>query len=339
MTELDQVAEEQAALRRVATLVAEGAPPGELFAAVGDEIAAVLGVSSASVSRFLADGHSVVLASLNHPGFPVGSRWRPDEGTLNASILETARPVRIDQSAMSGPIAVASRISDVASVVGAPIIVEGSVWGMVAVGRQHSDEPLPADTEVRLTSFTELVATAISNTEARDSERRLTQEQAALRRVATLVAESAPPERLFSAVAAEVALVLGVSGAEVDRYEPDGTAVMMAVWRDQAWAVVDSVLHVGMRWPPEPGSLTATIQRTGGAARIDDFERRCSYQLIASTFLAQRHGRFARGCGSPVESSSGGSRYWSQPIVSDLPERPVVQQRALSTAAWGTAAP
>jgi signal transduction histidine kinase/putative methionine-R-sulfoxide reductase with GAF domain len=271
MSELDQVAGEQAALRRVATLVAEGAPPGELFAAVAEEVAAVVGVSSASVSRFLADGSSVVLASLNDPGFPVGSRWRPDEGTLNASILATARPVRIDQSAMAGPIAVASRVSDVRSVVGVPIIVEGGVWGMVAVGRQHSDESLPADTEARLTNFTELVATAISNAEARESERRLGEEQAALRRVATLVAESAPPERLFSAVAAEVAFVLGVSGAEVDRYEPDGTAVMMAVWRDQGWDVVDSALHVGMRWPPEPGSLTATIQRTGGTARVDDY--------------------------------------------------------------------
>src|SRR5262249_61513524 len=114
------------------------------------------------------DLSSVVLASLNDPGFPIGSRWRPDEGTLNLKILETGQPVRIDQEEMSGPIAEASRVSEVRSVVGVPIVVEGSVWGMVAVGRQHSDEPLPADTEVRLSDFTELVATAISNAEARD---------------------------------------------------------------------------------------------------------------------------------------------------------------------------
>src|SRR5262249_13579643 len=122
--ELAQLADEQAALRRVATLVAEGAATGELFAAVADEVAAVVGVSSASVSRFLPDRSSVVLASLNDPGFPIGSRWRPDEGTLNAKILETGQPVRIDQKAMSGPIAEASRVSDVRSVVGAPIVVE-----------------------------------------------------------------------------------------------------------------------------------------------------------------------------------------------------------------------
>src|SRR5262249_46473542 len=119
--EVARLANEQAGLRRVATLVAEGAAPADLFAAVAAQAAAVLGVSSASISRFLSDGVSVVLASLNDPGFPIGSRWQPDEGTLNAIILDTRRPVRIDQSTMSGPIAEASQVSDVGSVVGAPI--------------------------------------------------------------------------------------------------------------------------------------------------------------------------------------------------------------------------
>ena len=104
---------------------------------------------------------------------------------------------RIDQKVLSGPIAEASRISDVRSAVAAPIVVEGSVWGMVAVGRQHSDEPLPPETETRLAAFTELIATAIANAEARDALRRLADEQAALRRVATLVAGGAPDAELL----------------------------------------------------------------------------------------------------------------------------------------------
>src|SRR5262249_9205006 len=124
--------DEQASLRRVATLVAEGGTSSELFSAVAEEVAAVVGVSSGSVSRFLPDGSSIVLASHNDPGFPPGSRWTADEGTLNAAILE-GRPARIDQTGMTGPIAEASKVSAVWSVVGAPIVVEGSVWGMVAV--------------------------------------------------------------------------------------------------------------------------------------------------------------------------------------------------------------
>src|SRR6478609_6123755 len=112
---LAQLVEEQAALRRVATLVAEGAAPTDLFAAVAVEAAAVVGVSSCTVSRFLPDGFSVVLASHNDSGFPVGSRWRTDEGNLSAAILEAARPARVDQKMLSGPIAEAARISNVRS--------------------------------------------------------------------------------------------------------------------------------------------------------------------------------------------------------------------------------
>jgi GAF domain-containing protein len=263
-----RLADEQAALRRVATLVAEGAAPGELFAAVADEVAAVIGVSSASVSRFLPDGFSVVLASLNDPGFPIGSRWRPDEGTLNANILATGQPVRIDQSAMSGPIAEASRVSDVRSVVGVPIVVEGSVWGMVAVGRQHSDDPLPADTEVRLTDFTELIATAIANAQARDDVVRLADEQAALRRVATLVAQGAEPAEMFAAVSAEVDRLFfsdpdtsDVAG--VVRFEPGPELVAVGVSK-----TLDAV-PLGSRWEPDDLLAPTRVLRTGRSARVD----------------------------------------------------------------------
>jgi GAF domain-containing protein len=203
-----------------------------------------------------------VLASLNDPGFPVGSRWGPDEGTLNATILETGRPVRIDQSAMSGPIADASRVSDVGSVVGVPIVVDGSVWGMVAVGRQHSDEPLPADTEVRLSDFTELVATAISNAEARDSERRLADQQAALRRVATLVARGVEPLETFSAVCEEVGRVFGSRYAGLARFEPDGSGQVILGLSEGI-----SNIPIGTRWPFEEFLATTIVHRTGRPAR------------------------------------------------------------------------
>jgi GAF domain-containing protein len=266
-SELRRVAEEQAALRRVATLVAKGAVPAELFAAVADEVAAVLGVSSASVSRFLPGGESIVLASLNDPGFPVGSRWSPDEGTLNAAILETALPVRIDQSGLTGAIAEASRVSDVGSVVGVPIIVEGGVWGMIAVGRQGSDEPLPAYTEVRLTDFTELVATAISNAEARDGERTLGEEQAALRRVATLVARDAPSNQVFEAVAIEVGKLFGTDITLVGRYDADGGATAIGNWTASGRGV-----PVGTRTALGGNNVLTMVAETGKPARVDWYD-------------------------------------------------------------------
>lgn len=77
----------------------------------------------------------------------------------------------------------------------APIAVEARAWGALLVVRSTRTEPLPADSEARLEVFTDLVATAISNAQARADVQRLAHEPAALRRVATLVArESLPAE-------------------------------------------------------------------------------------------------------------------------------------------------
>ena len=79
--------------------------------------------------------------------------------------------------------------------------------GAVLVGYRRA--LLPADTEARLASFAGLVATATANTESRASLARLAEEQAALRRVATLVAQGVPPVEIFSAVSDEAAGLFG----------------------------------------------------------------------------------------------------------------------------------
>jgi signal transduction histidine kinase len=82
-------------------------------------------------------------------------------------VFETGRPARIDSFAdASGPIGAAQRGSGTRSAVGAPITVEGRLWGMIYAG-STLEEPLPPDTEARLVSFTELVATAIANAQSR----------------------------------------------------------------------------------------------------------------------------------------------------------------------------
>src|SRR5207244_7313725 len=161
----------------------------DLFSAVAREVSEVLGVPTVTVSHYEPDRSFTVIACTNNPGFPVGSRWPLDGPSLAATIHDTGRAARIDEySKLPGIVAAAVRDSSIRSAVGAPIVVDGTVWGHISVASMDP-EPLPADTECRLCNFTELVGTAISNAEARDDLRRLADEQAGLRRVATLVAQ------------------------------------------------------------------------------------------------------------------------------------------------------
>ena len=109
-----------------------------------------------------------------------------------------------------------------------PVSVEGRAWGVLIVGSRA--EPLPAGTEARLAGFTELAATAIANAQARVELRGFAEEQAALRRVATLVARGAPPGEVLSAVAGEAGRLLGADYAGMSRYDADGSITVVATW-------------------------------------------------------------------------------------------------------------
>jgi signal transduction histidine kinase len=167
--DLRQLAEEQAALRRVATLVAHGTPPAVIFSAVAQEVGRLLGTDVAAVSRFEPDGSSVLAATLGElEGLPVGKRWRSDEALATTTVRRTGRPARADDAgyqSASGPVTDVLRGLGIRSSVASPIVVEGSLWGAMVVASKH--ELLPGDTEERMESFTELVGTAIANAESR----------------------------------------------------------------------------------------------------------------------------------------------------------------------------
>src|SRR5262249_8142428 len=157
--------EEQAALRRVATLVARGVLPDELLAAVTPESRRGLPAEFANLGRYQPDGPITFLAASPRPGLlPGGSRMPPRGCTLSTARPRTRRPVRIDDyPEATGPIADAVRELGSRVAAGAPIVVEGRLWGVLIVS-STGDRPLPADIEARLADFTELVATAIANT-------------------------------------------------------------------------------------------------------------------------------------------------------------------------------
>jgi GAF domain-containing protein len=117
------------------------------------------------------------------------------------------------------------------SAVASPIFVEGEVWGAICVASRIPS--LPPDTERRLDDFTDLVATAIVNADFRDALARLAEEQAALRRVATLVAEEVAPERIFAAVCEQVGHLLEADISALEIFPGDGTATLIASWSNE----------------------------------------------------------------------------------------------------------
>jgi GAF domain-containing protein len=261
--ELVRLADEQATLRRLATLVTHEAPRGEVFTAIAEGIGGLLGIEEVRMLRYEGDESVVVEAGWgNDPSvFPVGARHAVNGDNVASRVLRSGEPARIDNYAdASGAMAEAARSVGLRCVVGAPILVDGRVWGLMAAGTMQPD-PLARDTGARLAQFTELMATAIANTESRARAERLADEQAALRRVATLVARGAGPEDVFRAVAEEVGSLLGHDTSAMVRFEPDGTATVLGGRRPRT--------AIGARVALDPGDVVAIVRRTARAARFD----------------------------------------------------------------------
>ncbi|GAA1266314.1 hypothetical protein GCM10009609_31860 [Pseudonocardia aurantiaca] len=263
------LAEEQAALRRVATLVARGLPPAEIFAAVTHQVGSVLGAEDALIVRLDPDGATTLAATTGAYAatMPVGSRWTLEPPLALAVALRTGHPARLDDiSQAPGAYGDAIRRLGIRSAVAAPIVVEGHAWGAIVVGARR--ERLPADTEERMARFTELVGAAIANADSREELRVLADEQAALRRVAMLVARGVPPAEVIAAVTHEVGRVLGSDATVILRLDPDGAATVAA----GTGAYADA-LPVGSRWELEPPLAMAAVLNTGRSARLDDYDR------------------------------------------------------------------
>jgi signal transduction histidine kinase len=169
--ELRRIAEEQAALRQVATLVARGVPPPEVFSAVAAETGRVLRADCTAVARFEPDGSVTIVGSWAKPGAPglappLGSRWPAEEASVSGRVQRTGRPAWMRYETARGPASVWALEHGIRSSVGSPIIVEGRLWGVISAFSGEAG-PQPEGTEERLLAFTELVAMAVANTESR----------------------------------------------------------------------------------------------------------------------------------------------------------------------------
>src|SRR5262249_31490060 len=154
-----------------------------------------------------------------------------------------------DYGDLGGMIADAAMGAGFVSAIGSPIIVDGSTWGCVIAISTHPD-PIPEGAENRLSLFTELVATAVSNLQAHGDWRGLADERAALRRVATLVAEGIDSSGIFDAVCSETGRLLGATAVNLSRYTVDGFNETMA-----GWSLGDTHVPVGTRLAITPDTL------------------------------------------------------------------------------------
>jgi signal transduction histidine kinase len=160
-----RLAAEQAALRRVATLVVRGGEPLEVFGAVAEEMRRCVPSDTAGLWRFENTGEITIVAAAADPAalakWPVGTRTPVDGNTIATLVQRTGRPARIDSyDNVAGSIAGRVRGVGVHAAVGVPVIVDGRVWGLAGVGSLQLG-PMPADTEARIGRFAELAAIAV----------------------------------------------------------------------------------------------------------------------------------------------------------------------------------
>jgi PAS domain S-box-containing protein len=166
--ELRMLADQQASLRRVATLVARGVSPSEVFSAVAAELARCLGMHHSCLFRYEHDGAGILLAAGKDPGWmkvPIGTRISFEGDNIPAIVYRTRRTTRMDGQRMKHAQGLGSaylRKLGVRSTIGAPIIVAGRLWGLAGIASTQTDR-LGPELEARITDFTELVATAIAN--------------------------------------------------------------------------------------------------------------------------------------------------------------------------------
>jgi len=304
--DLQRLADEQAALRRVATLVAAGKRPEEVFRAVAAEVGVLFGSDVGAIVRFEDDRTVTVLGDVGGPHV-AGKRVTLDAGYVVDVVRQTGRSARFDTNDPStADMPSLVRSLGLRCATASPIVVEGALWGAITTASR--DGPLPSGAERRLTEFTELVATAVANTQAREHVVALAEEQGALRRVATLVAASAAPTDVVAAVTEEIALVLGADATLLCRADPDGAAVVVGTWGD-------NTPRLGTRIPQGGTNLTTIVLDTGQPARMESYDNATG----DASEVARSHG-LRSAVGAPILVEGG---LWGLVIAGTTGDEPL----------------
>jgi signal transduction histidine kinase len=261
------LAEEQAAFRRVATFVTQDPLPSEIFETVATELGGLLRAEMTHLHRYEGPRRWTVVGAWSvRDHLPLGLEWTDDGGLLERSIVQAVRPARIDDYELAMiSIAPELRRLGARSSVGAPITVDGRVWGMVAACSCNTG--LPSNTEPRLTDFAELVGSAVASAEGRLALSRLADSQAALRRVATLVAREPAPAEVFTAVAEEARQLTGSEITAILQVQADDATTIVA-----GTGAPYSDLPAGSPMPAGSNTVTELVRERRRPARLDRFD-------------------------------------------------------------------
>lgn len=311
-------AAEQAALRRVATLVARGAARLQIYEALVTEVGLLIPATDAALVRLHSDETVTMIGRWNEAeGYQdIGVVHPFGYGTLARLIWENRRPSRITSyTGAPGSLAEMIRGWGWRSSVGAPVIVDGHVWGLTAVGSTN-DQTLPPGTEEQLAAFTDLLATAIANAQSREELEQLAAEQAALRRVAEVAAHDAAPGEVLEMVVTEAAGLTGVAFITLLRFEPDGATEVVAI-HDPPEGVT-----VGMRAPGTGDGATQRVWRTRRTARADPLSNMSGLwpQVAASR-------GFSSGAAAPIMAED---RLWGALVAAGRVPLPIQIEEQLS---------
>jgi hypothetical protein len=305
-TEYRRLTADQAALRRLATLVARGAEPAEVFEAVVNEMRRCASADTAGLWRYEPNDEMTKLAAAEHPGlhlakWPVGTRSPVDGSTLAGIVQRTGRPARMDSYENStGSLAARIRDAGVHAAVGVPVVVDGRVWGLAAVGSVEP-KPMPADTEVRISAFAELIGTVVVAGHRDEQKRQLLTEASQLsNRLDGLVAGRdfgdwslrdiagflrLPTNGPFVVIAAQVS----VAGEEP---LPDIESKLRSLNISSAWSLLPD-LQVGVARVTSDDKLDATVAlmsrmttaRVGVSAPFEDLRETPTALHVARMML------------------------------------------------------
>jgi len=230
------LADEQAALRRVATLVARESSPSRVFERVTEEVGRLLGLPGANVMQLDGPGAATVVGAWSEDGtpvFPVGATLRFDGDTLVPKVVSSGRPQRVERyDRASGNFAAMLRGVGFRGGVAAPVSVAGRLWGVLAAVTA-SEDPLPAELERRLCDFADLVAQALANADAYEklaaSRARVVEVGDAERRRLERNLHDGAQQRLVS-----VALGLTVVGSKLESDPPAARAILATAQEELA---------------------------------------------------------------------------------------------------------
>jgi signal transduction histidine kinase len=269
--DLERVAEEQAALLRIATLVAGGATEREVAAAVTSEIGRFFRAPRTNILRWDGDTIRVIGDWDAETGEmrEVGRVYPYGGDTITARVVDTAAPARVNSAADLKTEFGRQRWSELGleASIGAPLIVDGKVWGVVTASRTRPDDVFPAGVEHQLRDFASLVAQAIVNAEARRETAQLIAEQSALRRIATLVAAGKPRTEVLAAVTSEAGRLFEATNVTLVRWEGVQDEVLVAA----SWnAPGATAVEVGSLYHPASGSATLAVLETGIASHSEE---------------------------------------------------------------------